>query len=126
MLSTTLAISVSKFVDPILLVAALICMYPVRRWYGILPVGVLLGFLYEGLRFVSGFGDPHLLPAAIAGTAQAGLAYGIYLMWRNGKLPERQPWRALAIGALLTLALVSVIAPGAILLTIRTQAVTQP
>lgn len=126
MLSTMLAVAAAKFLDPILFLAAFASTYRIRRRRSVFALGVVLGILYEFLLNGFGFAVPtfhlplSLIPAVIAGTAHAWLAYGMYWLLRNkAHMPATQPWRGLAIGAFCVAGAASVILPGAILATIR-------
>lgn len=115
--------TVAKLLDPLLLIAAFAFVYPVRRWWVIFVVGLVLGILYEmflmsvaGGRQIVAF-PLSVLPASAAATAYAGLGYVLFWSIRKAALPKRQPMRGLVIGALCVVALFAVIAPGAVLST---------
>lgn len=121
-MSAILAATFAKFLDPVLLVAALLCAYPIRRrWWGVVLLGVPLGVMYEALSRVVAVGplsdNPWLtiIPACIAGTADSYLAFLLYSLIRMEWIPTTEPKRSIAIGLMCIAGPVLVIAPGPLL-----------
>lgn len=119
-MTTVVAIALAKFLDPILLFAAFLASYPIRRWWLIPVVGLILGVLYEGLNQMVALAPATglfltIIPAWIAATAYVLLAFLFYRLLRKARLPVRQPARAVVIVLGCAAVAFIVIAPGALL-----------
>jgi len=119
-MTTVVAIALAKFLDPILLFAAFLTIWPVRRWLLIPVIGLVLSLLYEALNQAVALVPATglfftIVPAWIAATAHAALAFLAYRLLRRTHLPTRQPVRAVVVLLGCAAAAFVVIAPGALL-----------
>lgn len=75
-LAYIIAVAAAKFADPIFFVLALLATFWLRKWWGVLLTGLVLGFIYQSV--LLDLRLPVLVAGWIAMTCQAVLALGLY------------------------------------------------